>query len=690
VVFLFTISCIFASIMPIDFNRQMIFDPKINIIGDEVPLAEMEKTGDALQARYDVSRENYNKFQELEKQTEQIADPLEREKVREYISSMRPEVEQIANNGDYHNMRFQTMAMANNAANNLKVFGERAAEAKKYRDLIAANEKLGDEKTKTFYQNKLNKIMDETKYNSENKTFNFTPLQLPKIVEDYDVNKFLQSVTQGWMANKYGAEAANMTFLRAGEKIPGVGGTATGAGVYNTKTGRQDTSVNFNEVYNNALKMASGERGLQAMLERDFEIESEGKNLNPEQQKQLKASITKKYLEDPLTGFANKAAFTQSERTEDVSFDNNATANYNAGMANNSDNQGMQDVFESTINPGEKSALVSSIGWENFRPNSTQDKNGALPNKDFANKLKLVFSGLSVPNLRKMRDGNPEQKELYKQLHEANVYGVYNKIMDGKPVDPYAYNTIQKILDDNNYIPPTSYKWVSTNDKRLLNELVQTDNSIITKDGRVDSDKAQQALNKRLFGNNAGLVIDKNGKFVGGNIEGLDIMEPETGKVVPFKEAYEKNEFGLKSGNLFDESNTLQVNGKILPGSLAHATSENPQQDLSYFGNGYTINANGKQFVVAKRGKESLNTNSAKLNDLASFSRYSRDEKEYRTTDNIPVKIKSDVSGNVVITVNGKAKPPIPQDTYNAILQNLGDAGVNPINYLPQLELFKK
>jgi hypothetical protein len=686
--------------MPIDFNRQMIFDPKINIIGDEVPLAEMEKTGDALQARYDVSRENYNKFQELEKQTEQIADPLEREKVREYISSMRPEVEQIANNGDYHNMRFQTMAMANNAANNLKVFGERAAEAKKYRDLIAANEKLGDEKTKTFYQNKLNKIMDETKYNSENKTFNFTPLQLPKIVEDYDVNKFLQSATQGWMANKYGAEAANMTFLRAGEKIPGVGGTATGAGVYNTKTGRQDTSVNFNEVYNNALKMASGERGLQAMLERDFEIESEGKNLNPEQQKQLKASITKKYLEDPLTGFANKAAFTQSERTEDVSFDNNATANYNAGMANNSDNQGMQDVFESTMNPGEKSALVASL----TEIGKTIDKSQSgkyVPGKDinaydiklnpeYQNKARLIFSGLSVPNLRKMRDGSPEQKELYRQLHDANVYGVYNAIMDNKNVNRGSYEKIINILNDNNYIPPTSYKWVSTNDKRLLNELVQTDNSIITKDGRVDSDKAQQALNKRLFGNNAGLVIDKAGKFVGGNIEGLDIMEPETGKVVPFKEAYEKNEFGLKEGNLFDASNTIQVNGKILPGSLAHATSENPQQDLSYFGNGYTINANGRQLVVAKRGRESLNTNSAKLNDLASFSRYSRDEKEYRTTDNIPVKIKSDVSGNVVITVNGKAKPPIPQDTYNAILQNLGDAGVNPINYLPQLELFKK
>ena len=37
------------------------------------------------------------------------------------------------------------MSLANNAANNLKLFGERANEAKKYRDLIAASDDLSDE-----------------------------------------------------------------------------------------------------------------------------------------------------------------------------------------------------------------------------------------------------------------------------------------------------------------------------------------------------------------------------------------------------------------------------------------------------------------------------------------------------------------------------------------------------------------
>ena len=684
--------------MPIDFNQQAFFDPKIDIIGKEIPVADIEKTGNIIQDRYDTSRENYTKFQELEKQIEQTADPLEREKVRAYVASMKPEVEQIAKSGDFHNMRFQTMAMANNAANNLKAFAERAAEAKKYRDLISANEKIGDEKTKEFYQNKLNKVIAETQYNPETKTFNFTPLQLPKMVEDYDVNKFFQSASQGWMADKYGSESANMAFLKAGEKIPGVGGTAPTSGVYNTKTGRQDTSVNFNQVYDNILKMATGERGLQAMLNRDFEIESEGKNLDPEQQKALKESLIKKYLYDPLTGFANKAAFTQVDKTENVSFDTGATSSYNAGIANKADNEGLKDVFESTINPGEKSPLVSSLS----EISSTIDKTKSgkyVPGKDvtaydiklkpeYENKAKLVFSGLSVANLRKMRDGTPEQKELYRKLDQANVYGVYNAIMDNKNINRGSYEKIISILNDNNYVPPTSYKWVSTNDKRLLNELVATDRSIITQDGRIDSDKAQQAINKRLFGDIKGLVIDKDGKFIGGNIEGLDIMDPETGKVVPFKEAYEKNEFELKSGNLFDKSNTIQVNGKIMPGSLAFAHSENPQQDLSYFGNGYTINSNGRQLVVAKRGRESLNSNSAKLNDLASFSRFSRDEKEYRTSDNEPVKVKSDVSGNVIITSGGKSKT-MPSEQFNAILENLGNAGVNPVNYLPQLELFK-
>ncbi len=415
-----------------------------------------------LQDRYDKSYEDYSTFKELAKQTEQIADREEREKVKQYIKDLEPQVKEIGEKGDFHNMRQQTAALAKNAAFNLKLFGERAAEVKKYRDLIAANDKIGDEETKAYYQNKLNKTMAETQYNPETKSFNFSALQLPKMVEDYNSNKLLQDATQGWLANTYKNEAANLVVLKAGDKIPGVGGTAPVAGVYNTKTGEQKSKVDFNEIYNNVLKIAKGERGLQAMLQRDFEIQSEGKNLNPEQQEALKESLTRKYLYDPLTAFANKAANETIINTEDLALDKGATDLYNAGLAANADNGGIDDTFESSINPGEKSQLISSIGWDNFVPNSKRVGKDFLPNKELSNKLKLVFAGLSIPNLKKMQNGTPEQQELYNQLSKANVYNVYNKIMANKPVNAYEYNTIQKILDNNNYVPPTSYKWVST------------------------------------------------------------------------------------------------------------------------------------------------------------------------------------------------------------------------------------
>ena len=347
--------------MAIDFNKQLVFDPKIEIVGEEVPLAEMEKTGAVLQDRYDKSYEDYSTFKELAKQTEQIADREEREKVKQYIKDLEPQVKEIGEKGDFHNMRQQTAALAKNAAFNLKLFGERAAEVKKYRDLIAANDKIGDEETKAYYQNKLNKTMAETQYNPETKSFNFSALQLPKMVEDYDNNKFFQNVTQGWMANRYGSEAANMAFLKAGDKIPGVGGVAPTAGVYNTKTGRQDTTVDFNEVYNNVLKAAEGERGLQAVLKRDFEIQSEGKNLNPEQQEALKESLKRKYLYDPLTAFANKAAFRQTDKTENLGFDAGATNALGNGTNTPEGGKYTPVTINNPLAPDEKRELGTDI-----------------------------------------------------------------------------------------------------------------------------------------------------------------------------------------------------------------------------------------------------------------------------------------------------------------------------------------
>jgi hypothetical protein len=109
----------------IDFNKQLVFDPKIEIVGNEVPLAAMEKTGAVLQDRYDKSYEQYSMADEALKQMEASANPVDREKAKELRGIYNQEMQGILQKGDFHNMRQQTASLARNAAINYKTIAER-------------------------------------------------------------------------------------------------------------------------------------------------------------------------------------------------------------------------------------------------------------------------------------------------------------------------------------------------------------------------------------------------------------------------------------------------------------------------------------------------------------------------------------------------------------------------------------
>ena len=111
--------------MAIDFNKQLVFDPKIEIVGEEVPLAAMEKTGAVLQDRYDKSYEQYSLADEALKQMEASANAVDREKAKELRELYNQEMQSILQKGDFHNMRQQTAALARNAAVNYKTIAER-------------------------------------------------------------------------------------------------------------------------------------------------------------------------------------------------------------------------------------------------------------------------------------------------------------------------------------------------------------------------------------------------------------------------------------------------------------------------------------------------------------------------------------------------------------------------------------
>jgi len=154
--------------MAIDFKQQTFFDPKIDIIGKEVPLAEIEKTGNVLQNRFDKSYEQYSAADEALKQMETRANPVDREKAKELRSIYKGEMDKILEQGDFHNMRRQTENLARNAAINYKVIEEKNTAIQKGLEDIAKSPKyqLDPEGAKQEYLKSIQSI----NFNPETRT----------------------------------------------------------------------------------------------------------------------------------------------------------------------------------------------------------------------------------------------------------------------------------------------------------------------------------------------------------------------------------------------------------------------------------------------------------------------------------------------------------------------------------------
>ena len=667
--------------MPIDFNRQMIFDPKIDIIGKEVPLAEMEKTGNVLQGRYDQSYENYNKFQELAKQAEQIADPAEREKVKNWVSSLQPEVENIAQNGAFHNMRFQTMSLANNAANNLKMFGTRAETISKIKDQIAKAENVKDPAARKYYQDLLNDEVAKTTYDPDKKSFNFQSIDMPNVVGDTDFPKLFFGLGSQWKPSEHGYTNGDVKVLQDPIRDPKTGAILKAAGVYDVKTGSKVSEVKAEEILNGLKKTIAGTPGALATIERDTDIAMRNGNIPPEKRKEVYDKIYNEKVLGAMGAAADAYSYKSTETMADVNYADKGTQE-GFGFGVQADNRGITDVYESTVNPGQVSPLIEELDSRDvMAPRSfTETLKHSGDNvyggttfemkPEFQNKAKLIFSGLSPNALADMKKSDdPKKKALYEELNKNNVYDVYNSIMSGKPIGLARYSTIMNILKNNNYVPSTAYQYLSTADSRVKALLKDYFPQAITPNG-VDPVKAQEGMNYIVFGSTQGLAKNANGEGVTGNVEGWSMLDPTTGKVITLKQA-------LDDGTIDPATQPLQVNGKILPGSVIFGNSQDPQGNTSYFGNGWTVNYGSKQYIIGKRNDS--NTNNAILNDLASFSRMPRTSYTYPTSKGDAV-VKSN-GDQVMVTLNGKTKS-YKNKVFGQLLQNSSDKNQSALSVL--------
>ena len=186
--------------MPIDFNQQAFFDPKIDIIGKEVPLAEIEKTGNVLQNRFDESYKQYSAADEALKQMEARANPVDREKAKELRGIYKGEMDKILEQGDFHNMRRQTENLARNAAINYKAIEEKNAAIQKGLEEIAKSPKykLDPEGAKQEYLKSLKSI----NFNPETRTISDFNVESYNKVGDVNIAEKFQPIVKG-LTSKY-------------------------------------------------------------------------------------------------------------------------------------------------------------------------------------------------------------------------------------------------------------------------------------------------------------------------------------------------------------------------------------------------------------------------------------------------------------------------------------------------------
>lgn len=125
--------------MAINWNLAGYVSPNIEITPEQLPLEALVKTSDVLQDRYDKSKENYTKAQEYQRQMLSQANEADKETAQQIFSQYENQLKDVADRGDYHNMRWETLNLAQEAANNYAAINEKNKAIQAQRDAIAKN-----------------------------------------------------------------------------------------------------------------------------------------------------------------------------------------------------------------------------------------------------------------------------------------------------------------------------------------------------------------------------------------------------------------------------------------------------------------------------------------------------------------------------------------------------------------------
>ena len=177
--------------MAINWNQAEYVSPKVQITPEQLPIEAGVKVGTVLQDRYDKSYENYTKAGEALRQMLNDAHDIDKPAVKQIYDEYQNKLKDISESGDFHNMRWQTLNLATEAADNYRSIAERNKAIQAQEELISKDPRWSLKREEALAD--FRKGLSSVSYNPETRSFSGLNVSPYNAAADVDKNKFYSS-----------------------------------------------------------------------------------------------------------------------------------------------------------------------------------------------------------------------------------------------------------------------------------------------------------------------------------------------------------------------------------------------------------------------------------------------------------------------------------------------------------------
>ena len=297
--------------MAINF-RSIVTDPKIEIVGDEVPLAAFEKASNMLNQRYAQSAEAATRAQEALNQQLQVSDEREKEALKAYYDDTYGKLKNIATSDDYLDQEWKTKSLGLRTAANLKLAEDRAKIAAQQREQLRLAKNINDPEIRKMYEEQYNEQFKQTKYDPNTGLISFGALNAPRVVEDKSVPQELNKALAGFAANTIGTSWDNVKIINKGEMIPGTNKISPSTLAYDIKGEKIIENVKEEDLTQAAKDFVASDPGIQSYLDRQVNfLKYKDPNLTNDQALQV---VTKTIVDPAIAFTTNKYGYNKDVR----------------------------------------------------------------------------------------------------------------------------------------------------------------------------------------------------------------------------------------------------------------------------------------------------------------------------------------------------------------------------------------